>query len=189
MYPLERLKGLELPRGYEPSEGNLRVKSRGGRAQIDFLPENKRFSDYNIIFYGILSKHFEAHPHLSVLDIGGGYQSLAVLEMMAQFPYLAAINVDLFAENTQFSRQGNAANLPIESASIDVVVSVNCASRFLISLPPEGKIMAGEVARVLKHDGLVFLFPSFDLRPVSSELEAVIQLYDKNTYASVHRKL
>ena len=81
------------------------------------------------------------HQTLNVLDIGGGYKSTAAREMMERFPGLNAVNVDLFAENTQFSRQGNANSLPVKDSSIDAVISVNCVSRFLVSLKPEGETM------------------------------------------------
>lgn len=188
MYPLERIKGIILPNGYEPSEGNLRIKSLEGRTRIDFKPENRRFSDYDGIIYGLLSRYLIEHQTSNVLDIGGGYKSTAVQEMMEQFPYLTAINIDLFAENTKFSRQGNANSLPVKDLSIDAVVSVHCVSRFLISLRPEGETMVKEMARVLKPDGLAFVWPGFDLTPISKDFEAATQLYGKNTYGLVYRK-
>lgn len=187
MYPLKRLEGIKLPVGYEPSEHNLLIKY-GKRIRIGFLPDNHGFSGYDGIFYGLLSRYLAHNPASRVLDIGGGYDSIAVKQMTEQFPYATAVNIDLFAENTSISKQGNASSLPIEDSSIDVVVSVHCVSRFLISWPSEGHIMVKETERVLKHDGIIFLSPGFDLSSLSKELKPVTQLYGKNTWGTVHRK-
>jgi ubiquinone/menaquinone biosynthesis C-methylase UbiE len=188
MYPLERLGQIKLPEGYEASLDNLKVIGDTG-IRTDFLPDNHPFSHYDEIFHGLLSAYLQKHPYSKFLDVGGGFESVAVQGLMAEFPDVTAVNVDLFAENTEYSRQGNADSLPIDDSSIDLVVSVNCVSRFLMSFHFQGRTMVEEIVRVLKPGGLSFVSPGFDLTPLSSGLEAVTQLYGQNPYSGVYRKV
>jgi SAM-dependent methyltransferase len=177
-----------LPAGYELHNNYLRVKNKDGRIRLELELISRSFERYDQFFQGLLSKIFSEEKKLNVLDIGGGYDSLAVQEINNLYPKINASNIDPFAENSKYSIGGFAESLPFSESSLDIVISVNCIFHFLASKEDRGPKMVEEVNRVLKPQGMFFLFPGYDINQVNNRLEQVVQLYNMNTFGKVYMK-
>jgi SAM-dependent methyltransferase len=184
----QKINSENLPEGYELHNNCLRVKNRDGRIKLELELISRSFEKYDQFFQGLLSKILSEDKKLNVLDIGGGYDSLAIQEINNFYPKINASNIDPFAENSKYSIKGFAESLPFSKSSLDIIISVNCIFHFLASKEDRGPKMVEEVERVLKPQGMFFLFPGYDLNQVNNDLEQVVQLYNTNTFGKVYMK-
>jgi SAM-dependent methyltransferase len=184
----QNLPHYPLPEDYELYGNHLRIRNKEGKIRVELELISRSFQKYDQFFQGLLSKIFSESIDLRVLDIGGGNKSSAVNDINLFYPENNAINIDPFAEDTDYSRIGFAESLPFPNSSFDIVISVNCLFHFLPSMQDKGSKMIEEAARVLKPDGMIFLFPGYDLNQVNTNLEQVIQLYNTNTFGKVYLK-
>lgn len=116
----------------------------------------------------------------TVLDLGSGAGFDAFLASPKVGKTGKVIGVDMTDEmlkkanenrkNGRFSnvefRKGDIENLPIESASIDVIIS-NC----VINLAPNKKRVFEEAYRVLKHSGRLMVSDVVLIKPLTEELK------------------
>ena len=132
------------------------------RGSIDrgFLLTNRGFEEYDEFFEGLLSQYLKKKPNATVLDIGGGTESKAVVGMRKFFG-TKAYNIDIMLEKGPGFR-ADAAELPpqIKNNSIDAAVSV-----FVLDYPDiESRLIsvAEEIERVLKPGGFFFIYPKLE---------------------------
>lgn len=125
-------------------------------------------------------------PGMTVLDLGSGAGFDAFLAWQAVGPQGRVIGVDmtddmlalarknaqqLGAANVEF-RQGGIEQLPVEDASVDLVIS-NC----VVNLSPEKTSVFREIHRVLKPGGRFALSDIVLLRPLPPAIASDLQSY------------
>jgi ubiquinone/menaquinone biosynthesis C-methylase UbiE len=131
-------------------------------AAVDHLA----YTDHTIAIHRELMRIIESafsaerRSSLNVLDVGGGRGELAIL--LARNFDTTMIDVDLFSARAARAIQrhdsrlqvlcGDCSSLPIESGSVDVVITKETAHHMA---DPDS--FFAELARVVRHDGLVLV--------------------------------
>ncbi len=128
----------------------------------------------------------ELRPGMTVVDLGSGAGFDAFLALGKVGPTGRVIGVDMTddmlalarqnaekrgATNVEF-RKGFIEKLPIESGTVDYVIS-NC----VINLSPDKAAVFGEIARVLKPGGRFAVSDIVLLKPLSDELRRDVSAY------------
>jgi SAM-dependent methyltransferase len=128
----------------------------------------------------------EIRPGMTVLDLGSGAGFDAFLALNRVGPAGHVIGVDMTADmlrlarenaakrgatNVEF-REGRIEKLPVNSASVDYVIS-NC----VINLSADKAAVFGEIARVLKPGGRFAVNDIVLLQPLPEELARDISAY------------
>lgn len=170
-----------LPQGYKlyDIEGNPMM----GNKEEEFNVKNRNFKEVDEYFSNEISHKINelltknSNSQIRVLDLAGGTESRAVMEIEKEFgDRLKAINIDI-ALNTEKGNgtkriQGDATNIPLVDSSVDIIYSRQLLP-FILRFNREHylqiKKILSEVARVLKPGGIAILDDEEELSGIKSE--------------------
>ncbi|MBP9716755.1 MAG: class I SAM-dependent methyltransferase [Candidatus Levybacteria bacterium] len=176
----EHTPNPDVPQGYSlhPDFSHLKINVNGNGKPTGLIPPSNEIillmnryldeTDYSLngfLSHALRDKTESADSAISVLEVGGGYESLCAIGIGAGDPSIAITNVDIFLQNAVQgwgSRPGNvtpiladARDIPLPDDSQDIVYS----SRLLQYLEADDFTAAfREIVRVMKPGGEAVLF-------------------------------